>query len=129
MYKYLQNQIKNIENLLSAKQKAPDLIQIQKEHRIRIQYLQHERLIHLLITLFFGACFLITSLFLLIIQILPLLLIDGIFLIMTLAYIFHYFHLENGVQKLYRLDDEIGKKVDGTVCSAQANFDGECQAQ
>ena len=36
-----------------------------------------------------------------------------IFLVMTAAYIKHYYFLENSVQKMYHMCDEIYKKIDG----------------
>ncbi|MBO4928075.1 MAG: hypothetical protein J5379_07495 [Clostridiales bacterium] len=73
-------------------------------------YFQHERLIHLIVTVLFGLCeIIIFSLFVLIERwyILPLLLL---FTVLLVPYIFHYFTLENGVQKLYDLADALEKR-------------------
>ncbi len=75
--------------------------------RDRISFFQHERLIHLLVTILFavlafgGICaLLITELWYLII-------IDFLFMVLLVPYVIHYFHLENGVQRLYGLYDEL----------------------
>ncbi len=113
MDKYLREQIKLIERLLEKQPKGTDWEAVQRLHRARIGFLQHERLIHLLITLFFGMIFFINALGILLTASWGLLVLAPILMIMTLAYVWHYYLLENGVQKLYRLDGEIEKKLKG----------------
>ena len=80
------------------------------EFEIKIAYFQHERLIHLMVTLFFalflllsiGAIFLFPSEF-----IISALLLTAIFFGLTIGYVFHYYFLENSVQKMYHMRDEI----------------------
>ena len=76
--------------------------------RIKIVDFQHERLIHLLVTLFYS---------LFTISFLALTLISWIFIIpflivitFLLFYIRHYFFLENSVQYLYTLYDKVISK-------------------
>jgi hypothetical protein len=82
-----------------------------KHHRETIKFMQHERLIHLLVTLAFGIKFVVVMMFTLIYPNTILLVIDGLLLILLVPYIFHYFKLENGVQKLYWIDKLIQKKI------------------
>ena len=73
-------------------------------------YFQHERLIHLIVTVLFAICdFISFGLFVLTEKwnLLPLLLLVTVLLG---PYIFHYFYLENGVQRLYTLIDEMEKR-------------------
>ena len=80
------------------------------EFEIKIAYFQHERLIHLMVTLFFalflllsiGAIFLFPSEF-----IISALLLTAIFFGLTIGYVFHYYFLENSVQKMYHMRDEM----------------------
>ncbi len=76
-------------------------------HRAQIEYLQHERLVHLLVTLFFGLSALLTLLFLVLhpqalVGVLLLFL-----LVLLVPYLVHYYRLENGVQRWYHLANEI----------------------
>ena len=83
-----------------------------RNHERKIAAMQHERLLHLLVTLAFG-CFLLVSLC--IVQVFPspaVYLLPGLFFIMLLFYVAHYFFLENTVQRWYVLTDEIVKKVE-----------------
>jgi len=92
---------------LTKKLKKDERQQLFQYHQIRVQDFQHERLIHLLVTFFFGfltilaiaSCFLLTP----IIPELTLLLfaLSGLLFILEIFYIAHYYKLENGVQSLY----------------------------
>lgn len=76
---------------------------------IKINFFQHERLIHLIITLFYVIMFLI---FLILVSLSYIFVIPVfILLIFVIFYIIHYFRLENGVQSLYFLYDEIKNKT------------------
>ena len=69
----------------------------------QIQFFQHERLIHLLVTLFVG---LLAIVFFILFMLLKIILIGLIFLVLFvlfIPYIIHYYRLENGVQKLYKI--------------------------
>ncbi len=79
------------------------------QFKTRIEFIQHERLIHLIVTLFFALFFLITTLYILLSSTLELALLDILFLGMLVAYIIHYYRLENGVQRLYELYDSLDK--------------------
>lgn len=79
-----------------------------EEHLIKIHFFQHERLIHLLVTLFFGI-FTVLSFFFSLLH--PLLLIlPFLFVLLLIFYVFHYFFLENNVQYLYKQYDKMKEK-------------------
>ncbi len=76
-------------------------------HRTQIDFLQQERLAHLLVTLFFGLAALLVLLFLavhpqILVGVLLLLL-----LVLLVPYLAHYYKLENGIQRWYHLANEI----------------------
>ena len=78
-------------------------------HRTKIQYLQHERLVHLIVLVMtvFGELFTV-ALVLALPETVPYSLIAMYGVLILLAFYFrHYFLLENTVQHWYRLDDEI----------------------
>ena len=97
MKKYLYSYIKYIEE--NKKKVDP------KEMLTKINFFQHERLIHLIITLFYALMFLV---FLVLISLSYVFIIPAALLIIFLIfYIIHYFLLENGIQYLYKLYDEV----------------------
>ena len=101
MEKRLKNYITKIENYLSNDSHDTDPKLILEDLIIQISFFQHERLIHLLVTIAF-ALFCIISIFICIISIsLASIVLSALFIILLIPYIRHYYILENGVQKLY----------------------------
>ena len=90
MKEYLEEYTKETEKLIKKGNITEKDIE---KHLIKIKFFQHERLIHLLVTLFY-AVFILLSLFI-------------IFLIFLVFYVRHYFFLENCVQYLYKLYDKM----------------------
>ena len=100
---YIQNQLHN--NL--SREQANLLQQFNNE---KIHQYQHERLIHLIVTMTIGMALVIFISFLLAFQLYVLGIPVMLLLILFIPYIFHYYHLENDTQKLYVLCDQIHKK-------------------
>ncbi len=69
----------------------------------RITFYQHERLIHLLVTLAFAIFFLMSLSVYLMLQGIGLLVLTLLFLVLLIPYIRHYYFLENSVQELYMI--------------------------
>ncbi len=80
-------------------------------HKTWIGFMQHERLIHLMVTIAFGLVLMIAFGVSMISDGFYLLILDGIIIILLGFYIAHYYQLENGVQRWYILYDEIIKRV------------------
>ena len=104
MKEYLKKYIEMIDKNLES--------EITKEmidnHLIKIGFFQHERLVHLIITLSY-ALFLLLAVF--IGMVIPLfMIVVVIFLIFLVFYVKHYFFLENGVQYLYKQYDAMLEK-------------------
>ncbi|NLT12049.1 MAG: hypothetical protein GXY06_06535 [Clostridiaceae bacterium] len=74
---------------------------------VRIRFYQHERLIHLLVTILFALLFFSSFCVILFVTEWFLIVINVLMLILLVPYIFHYFALENGVQKLYEIYDQL----------------------
>ena len=94
-----------VEEKLKKKVEKNDL----EELAVKISFFQHERLIHLFVTFFF-AIFALVFLALGMISY-TFLIIFAILIVFLLFYDVHYFFLENHVQYLYKLYDEMRKKV------------------
>ncbi len=105
MRKYLTNYLNEVEKLLKkekiTKEELNNVI-------TKIMFFQHERLIHLIVTLFF-------SLFAIIFMILGtlsyyFLIIFAILLVFVIFYICHYYFLEKKVQYLYTIYDKLKER-------------------
>ena len=106
MKKYLNDYIKYVDDLIENKKVNK---KTKEEHLIKIDFFKHERLIHLLVTLFYGIY---TFVFLFFSTLYPaFLIIFFLFLIILLFYVIHYFRLENGVQYLYKQYDKINELI------------------
>ena len=107
MRKYLTEYLRALEAKLADPDAQLDYEELEQSHLTMISFMQHERLVHFLVTILFSLGFFITlAIFLLGEQImmLPLLLL---ILGLLVPYIAHYYFLENSVQKMYKLHDEI----------------------
>lgn len=109
MRKYLTAYLSRIEDLL--KRNVPlDYDELIRNHLQKIEFMQHERLIHFLVTMLFAlGLFLLMGTFLVAetVLLLPLLFL---ILILLIPYILHYYFLENSVQKMYRIYDELNHR-------------------
>ena len=79
---------------------------------VQIGFFQHERLIHLIVTVLFGLATVISIPACLITLEPALMVLGGLFICLLFPYIIHYFHLENGVQQLYLYYNELELKAD-----------------
>ena len=109
MKKYLYDYIKEIDNILISSKKV-DYNSLATNHLVKIKFFQHERLIHLLVTLFYGLFVFIMIYFMTIFPLFGLIAI--ILIVFLIFYIIHYFRLENGVQYLYKQYDKIIDKIE-----------------
>lgn len=110
MRKYLMEYLIYIEKRLENC-KENELNDILKEHLNKIQFMQHERLIHFLVTMLFAFMFFMSlGIFMLTdkISFIPLMVL---ILCLIVPYVRHYYFLENNVQKMYYIYDRIIEKM------------------
>jgi hypothetical protein len=79
-------------------------------HTVRMHDFQHERLIHLIVTVLVALITVMMVITSVMMHELMFLLVDLILLPLLLAYLIHYRTLENGVQDLYVLTKRLGMK-------------------
>jgi hypothetical protein len=113
----MENRIRKYEKFineqLEKKTKSKNLWQY---HREMVADFQHERLVHLLIMLFFIAITLVTIVLSCILSfvtptecwyfLIPLYVLDLLLIVLSVAYVKHYYFLENHIQKLYDLTEK-----------------------
>ncbi len=110
MYEYLKSHEKKIRELLENESDNCDWNTIKRYHQKQIEFMQHERLVHLLVTLFFGLFLMISFGITVMNPHIAFLLLDLFLMILLVPYIIHYFRLENGVQRWYKLSNQIEEK-------------------
>ena len=102
MREYLGDYIKGIDEKIKKKNVTEKDIE---NHLIKIEFFQHERLIHLLVTLFYGVFLFLAVIISL--KVWLFLIILYLALIILIFYVRHYFFLENHVQYLYKQYDQM----------------------
>ena len=105
MKRYLYEYINEVSDKLNNKK---DVKELKEEILIKINFFQHERLVHLIVTssfsiLVFLSVYMIKYHF-------AFIFVNIILLICLTFYIIHYYYLENGVQCLYKLYDKMSRK-------------------
>ena len=80
---------------------------ILQEHLTQIGFFQHERLVHLIVTVTFAILTMMSIIASIMISNPMLLVLTLLFLVLLVPYIMHYYTLENEVQKMYNQYDEI----------------------
>ena len=104
MAKYIVNYLNYVEE---NKSKADE--KFINDHLIKIGFFQHERMIHLIVTVTYGLLDLLSFLFGIAFgNIIPIIM-GYMLMCFLIPYIYHYFLLENCVQKMYRQYDEMKK--------------------
>lgn len=116
MRKRLTEYLKRTEDILNSasengEEQPQDYEELCKQHLIQIQFFQHERLIHLMVTCLFAllAFGLFTTLLFTFSE--GLLVLFALVFILLIPYIRHYYFLENGVQRLYAQYDRLCDKA------------------
>ena len=102
------------------------------EFEIKIAYFQHERLIHLMVTLSFALFLLLSigSIFIFPHEFaLASILLTCIFFGLTIGYVMHYYFLENSVQKMYHMRDEMIAFLDNELKDAALTGSGAKTAE
>lgn len=107
---------KYIDSLL-ASDKQSDWKYIKQEHITQVAFFQHERLVHLIVTVTFAVLELLTVCAYVIVGALdstlsfPLLILALLIIVLLIPYIKHYYLLEDEVQKMYVQYDRIAQKA------------------
>ena len=102
---------KTIKNIIAANNQTENWVKVLENHKTMLLQIQHERLIHLLVTIFVGNAMLMCILTMVITLRLYLVYLDFPLLILFVAYIFHYRYLENMTQRWFKYRATIQEKI------------------
>ena len=107
MTEYLTNYMKTVQKRLEECSSGEELEEIFSEHKDKIAFMQHERIVHFLVTMLFAVVLAIFMGIVIFTENPAMLLLVTIILVLLGFYIKHYYFLENTVQKMYRVYDDI----------------------
>ena len=97
--------------LAALENENTDFVKLKSELLVKIGFMQHERLIHFLVTILFALLMFMSLIAFFISQNTGMLASAVLMLILLVPYIAHYYFLENGVQRLYKIYDEVNNKI------------------
>lgn len=109
MEKRLKNYLAWMEQVSKQEFTEEQKAEMQRDMLVQIQFFQHERLIHLIVTVTFAVLTMLSVLASLMLTQIGLLILTMLLVVLLVPYIRHYYILENGVQKLYEYYDCLGK--------------------
>ncbi|MBP5579379.1 MAG: hypothetical protein J6X56_07895 [Ruminococcus sp.] len=109
MTEYLTSYMKYIQEKLDNCNDS-ELDDIMSEHLDKIAFMQHERIVHFLVTMLFSIILAVFIAVLVFTPNIPVLILVTMILVLLIFYIKHYYFLENTVQKMYRVYDSILEK-------------------
>lgn len=110
MTKYLTEYMKKMENKLNECSSLNDIEKLLVEHKDKIAFMQHERIVHFLVTMMFAIVLTFFICALIFSDNFALLLLVTIIIVLLAFYIKHYYFLENTVQKMYMVYDRMLEK-------------------
>ncbi len=110
MTEYLTNYMNETEKRLNDCGSLNDIERLLAEHKDKIAFMQHERIVHFLVTMMFAIVLSIFICALIFSDNFALLLLVTIIIVLLAFYIKHYYFLENTVQKMYKVYDRILEK-------------------
>ncbi|HNV56208.1 MAG: hypothetical protein GYA67_09740 [Smithella sp.] len=111
MIDYIERHETYIRELLTGHPEKETLAELLVYHDRQISWVQQERLAHLITMMFVCLFFLLAFGWTLIHFTLPYILLTALLLILSAAYILHYYRLENSVQRWYVLSNQIREKL------------------
>jgi hypothetical protein len=111
----MKNYMKEQEKYIKAElEKGDNLEEVFEYHKQQILWMQHERFIHLIVTLFTIAALLLFIVLLFNSTNIGIFIIFLILAVLTLFYLSHYRFLENTIQSWYELSNKIYFKMKKT---------------
>lgn len=111
MGKRLKDYLEKMEKLDMKTLTEEEKSRAMKDLLIQIGFFQHERLIHLIVTVIFALLTMLSILGAALLQQISMFLLTVLFFVLLVPYIMHYYLLENGVQKLYTYYDKLRMDV------------------
>ncbi|MEE9935830.1 MAG: hypothetical protein K4445_08945 [Deltaproteobacteria bacterium] len=111
MIDYMRRHERSARELLAGRPAKEALAELLAYHDKQISWIQHERLAHLITMMFVCLFFLLAFGWTLVHFTVPYILLTALLLLLSAAYILHYYRLENGVQSWYALSNEIRARL------------------
>lgn len=110
MGSYIKTYMQSVEEALENED--TDFQALKREHLMQIEFIQHERLIHLMVTIMCCLLLFIGLGVFFISGVTAFMAVNFLLLVLVFCYLIYYFYIENSTQKLYRQYNRICVKID-----------------
>lgn len=110
--RFMDEKIAQLSDKKSGKDKREEILELKREHLVQIGFFQHERLIHLIVTVLFAVLEFLALMIVVLLQEPFSALLPFVVLVLLVPYIRHYYILENEVQKMYGQYDELERMME-----------------
>jgi len=110
MIGYIKRHESYVKDILEKNPGAEAIADLLAYHDRQILWIQHERLAHLITLLFVCLFALLVLGFTILNPDIPFFILAAILILLSAAYVIHYYRLENGVQRLYGLSNQIHQR-------------------
>lgn len=111
MEKRLKDYIAYISGIDVSSLEPDERKELRRQMFVNIQFFQHERLIHLMVTILFAFLMMFAIFGCIQYTTIPFFIFAILVFGLLVPYIKHYYFLENGVQKLYYLYDNLEERI------------------
>lgn len=112
MGRYISDYIKYVNKILSDDNKDTDYEKLMKDFLLKISFFQHERLVHLIVTVMVAILLFISIIYIFMTQMQIMAILSGILLILVFCYLGYYYFIENTVMEMYKTYDKIAERVE-----------------
>jgi len=109
MANYAVEYVKKMDRILEEERSVDE--EIISDHLIKIGFFQHERFVHLIVTVLFAIMDIIMFAVSANTFNFSCILLMFFFTLLLIPYVFHYYFLENSVQRMYKQYEELKAKV------------------
>lgn len=126
----MEKRLKDYEKLLEELLQSNDMAGMERLYPdilVQIGFFQHERLIHLIVTVTFAILAMLALMFFTQTGLASVLVLFLLFMVLLVPYIRHYYILENKTQHLYALYDRIRERVTKVSDTAEVPVAAEDQ--
>ena len=110
--KYMNELLERLEKDPKSGVSCEELERIKKEHLTQIAFFQHERLIHLIVTVLFAILEFLSLLMCMMFPGIGTVLLTAAVMVLLVPYIRHYYLLENEVQRMYTQYDRLQAMIE-----------------
>lgn len=112
MGRYISDYIKYVNKILADDSTDTDYENLMDDFLKKISFFQHERLIHLIVTVMVAILLFISIIYIFMTQMQIMAVLSLILLVLVFCYLGYYYFIENTVMEMYKTYDKIAERIE-----------------